>query len=494
MLLHELVEKNLECNYNKIAVFTESDKITYSELREKSNKLANWLKKRIKRGDRILIYLPNCIPTILIMLAASKIGAIFVIVHNNLKEHSLKGIIDDAQPALLISNKELREKCSEDLRNRFIDIEEKWESILESSAEEVHDKVIPNDIVAIIYTSGSTGRAKGVVSTHNNVVFATKAIQERLQMIEEDVVGCFLPLSFDYGLYQFFLSAQVGATLALSENNSNGTMFLKKIVRWEITCLPLIPSLANSLLTLLSRNREKDVLNKVRLITNTGAHLPESYIQQLSKYIPGCNIFVMFGLTECKRISILTPAEYKVKPNSVGRSLNETECFIVDEFGKVIEDGSKGELVVRGNNVMQGYWRSPELTNEKFRSWGEGFEKVLFTGDIFSIDEDGYLYFFGRKDNIFKQNGFRMSSNEIELAALGIPNVEEVILIPKNRDQGSILFVKGNVEVDEIFRLLRLELEDYKLPSSIIIVEAFSYSSSGKIDKFKIKEEYEELF
>lgn len=494
MLIHELVEKNLKFNSNKIAIFTENKKITYYELYEKSNKLANWFKnKGIKRGDRVLIYLPNSIPTILIMLAVSKIGAIYIVVHNEIKEHSLKEIINDSEPFIIISNKDLSERCSEDLKNKFTILEDQWESVLKCPTEMEYSKVIPNDNIAIIYTSGSTGKSKGVVSTHNNIIFSTKAIQEKLQMIENDIVGCFLPLSFDYGLYQFFLSVQVGATLALSENNYNGTMLLKKIIQWEITCLPVVPSLVNSLLILLSRNKKKHVLNKLRLITNTGAYLPESYIQQLSRMIPKCNIFIMFGLTECKRISILTPTEYHLKPNSVGRPLNETECFVVDEVGNINRDGSKGELVVRGSNVMNGYWRSPKLTNEKFKSWGEGFERVLFTGDIFSIDEDGYLYFYGRKDNIFKQNGFRISSNEIESAALSIPNIQQAILIPKHKDQGSILFIKGDIDIDEIFKLLRPKLEDYKLPNSIVNVEGFPYTSSGKIDKIKVKHEYENL-
>lgn len=495
MLLHELIEENIKYKKDKVAVLTEREQITYLELREKSNMVANWLKSNgVNRGDRILIYLPNSISTILLMLAASKIGAIFVIIHNNLKEKSIKGIIEDSQPILLFSNEKLIDSCSDDLKGKFIILEDHWKEIRECSSGTVQDKVIPNDNVAIIYTSGSTGKAKGVVSTHNNIVFATRAIQERLQMVENDVVGCFLPLSFDYGLYQFFLASQVGATLALSENNSNGTTFLKKIVQWNVTCLPLIPSLANSLLILLSRNNDSKALSKVRMITNTGAHLPESNINRFLDLKPDCKIFVMFGLTECKRISILTPEEYKKKSDSVGRPLNETECFVVDEFGNRIEDGSKGELVVRGNNVMNGYWNSPELTDEKFKKYGEGFERVLYTGDIFRIDNEGYLYFYGRKDNLFKQNGFRISTNEIELAALKVPNIEEVILIPKNMDQGSILFVKGNVSVENTYKVLREELEDYKLPSEIVIVKSFSYTSSGKIDSFATKKEYEHMF
>lgn len=495
MLLHELVEKNLYKKSDKIAVFTENEEITYLGLCEKSSQLANWLKRKgVKKGDRVLVYLSNCIFSLLMTMAVSKIGAIFVIVHNETKELTLKSIIDDSQPTILISDEKLCEKCSEQMKQSFYMVGEVWKGIIDSSAEFVVENVIPNDIISIIYTSGSTGRAKGVVSTHNNVIFSANAIQKRLKMVETDVVGCYLPLSFDYGLYQFFLAAQVGATLALSENNTNGTTLLKKIIQWDVTCLPVIPSLANNLLMLLSRKRGKNELNKLRIITNTGAHLPESYIQQLTELIPQCDVFVMFGLTECKRVSILTPDEYKVKPNSVGRPLDETECFVVDEKGMVVENDTVGELVVRGNNVMNGYWRSIDLTYEKFKPWGEGFERALFTGDMFSMDKDGYLYYHGRRDNLFKQNGFRISTSEVEMVALSIDKVEEVVLIPKQDGQGSVMFLKGDIVFDDFMMELRTKLEDYKMPSRVVIVDSFAYTINGKIDSKKMKENYIELF
>src|SRR5262249_5256021 len=161
----------------------------------------------------------------------------------------------------------------------------------------------------------------------------------------------------------------------------------------------------------------------------------------IQKLYANCSLFVMFGLTECKRVSILLPAEYSVKPDSVGKPLPDTECFIVDHDGHILPAGNEGELVVRGPHVMSGYWNAPELTCKRFRVWGTGREKILFTGDTCVLDEEGYLYFRGRFDDIYKQGGYRVSALEVEAAVLDIAGVTHAAVLPPIDGNQSILFV-----------------------------------------------------
>ena len=367
-------------------------------------------------------------------------------------------------------------------------LEDDWEHALSHPSSPPSFPGISYDPVSLIYTSGSTGKPKAVISSHSNIVFATQAIQQCLGYQEQDVIGNFLPLSFDVGLYQIFLSFQVGATLALGQDIHAGPGLLNKLRAWQVTGLPAVPSLIAMLVRLSKRNPPH--LPNLRFITNTGAHLSHTSISEVQRLFPSCSVFVMFGLTECKRVSILPPSEYEHKSTSVGKPLPDTECFIVDPDGRVLPPGEVGELVVRGPHVMLGYWYAPEMTAKRFRVWGPGQERVLFTGDTCKMDEEGYLYFEGRADDIYKQGGYRMSAVEIEEAACTIDGVQQAALIAPDRETGAILFITGNVSRETVFDELRSKIEDYKLPPQIAVLEEFPLTPNGKTDKQRLKALY----
>jgi amino acid adenylation domain-containing protein len=485
-LVHELLDETAARLPDKSALITDEGSISYGALAETTRRLAGWLVEAgIRRGDRIALMLPNGIPIVTALLAASRVGAIFFVVNPGIKTYHLRHILEDAEPTLIITTEKRSAEEQLETCARVLTLESGWTAALEHAAWSGAFPGISSDPVCLIYTSGSTGKPKAVISSQRNVVFAARAIQQCLDMQESDVVGNFLPLSFDVGLYQIFLSFQIGATLALGSDLHVGPGLLRKINQWKVTGLPAVPSLVLNLLRL--SNRSRDQLPRLRYITNTGAHLPRSYIDELRALMPDCTVFVMFGLTECKRVSILPPVDHERKSDSVGKPLPDTECLIVGADGRLLPHGEIGELVVRGPHVMLGYWRAPELTAKRYRPWGVGTEVALFTGDACSLDEEGYLYFHGRSDDIYKQGGYRVSALEVEAAACDIPGVRQAALLPPQAERGSVLFVTSDLAIETVFEALRERLEDYKLPTQIVVLDDLPLTPNGKSDKKQLR-------
>jgi amino acid adenylation domain-containing protein len=480
--IHRLLDRRATESPDRLAIRTLTDDVTYGRFGDQTRRLASSLTSAgLRRGDRILILLPNgpAIPTLI--MAASRIGTIFCIVNPGVKAGHLRHILIDAEPRLIVTTAAWADILVNQVSCKVAAVERDWARMLDAEPIDGEGPGISEDLACLIYTSGSTALPKAVMSTHRNISFATAAIHARLQLLSSDVIATVVPLSFDYGLYQIFLTLESGATLAIGSETEAGPGLLTALREWRATVLPIVPSLGLSLIRLAERDRAD--LPHLRVITNTGAHLHAATIARLQELFPATRIYVMFGLTECKRTSILDPREYPDKPGSVGRPLPDTECLIVGEHGQLLPPGEIGELVVRGAHVMAGYWRAPDLTAKRFRQWGPGREQALFTGDRCHLDAEGYLYFHGRQDDIYKQGGFRVSALELEAAACSVDGVEQAaVLIPKD-DEPALLVVTGSVTQEQVLAALRRRLEEYKLPARVLIMERVPLSINGKIDK-----------
>lgn len=485
-MIHEFLDEMAARAPDKTAIVADEGAVSYRALAEDSRRLAGWLRRAgVQRGDRVALLLPNGIPVVTALMAASRLAAMFCIVHPAVKPYHLRHILEDAAPALIITTRQRDDLEQVGACAPMLLLEDGWAAALRGAPLDEPFPGTSGDPACLIYTSGSTGKPKAVISSHRNVVFATWAIQQCLDIRASDVIGNFLPLSFDVGLYQIFLSFQAGATLALGGEAHAGPRLLGKLREWQVTGLPAVPSLVSMVVRLSKRTPDR--LPRLRFITNTGAHLPHSSIAELRSLFPGCSVFVMFGLTECKRVSILPPADYPRKPESVGRPLPGTECLILGPDGQVLPPGEVGELIVRGPHVMLGYWRAPELAAKRFRAWGDGREVALFTGDSCSMDAEGYLYFHGRSDDIYKQGGYRASALEVEAAAYDIPGVRLAALVPPDGESGAVLFVTGDLSAEALFDELRRRLEDYKLPAQIVPLDELPLTPNGKTDKQRLK-------
>jgi acyl-CoA synthetase (AMP-forming)/AMP-acid ligase II len=221
----------------------------------------------------------------------------------------------------------------------------------------------------------------------------------------------------------------------------------------------------------------------VRLFTNTGAALAPGVRRRLRALFPGAAITLMFGLTECKRVTVTDPDDDLKRPGTVGTALHGTEVTIRDEQGRPRQPGEVGEIVVRGPHVMAGYWRDTELTASRFRPDPATGEVLLFTGDYGKLDPTGHLTFEGRRDDVYKQDGLRVSVTEVEAAASDIDEVAAVAVVPPNGERPATLFAVTSLTTAELIRELRLRLEPQKVPKECVVVDRLPVTPVGKVDR-----------
>lgn len=452
----------------------------------------------LRRGDRLVVTSDSGPILVPLLFGASRLGVVFSVLHEQVRGDVLRHVLADCEPALAVAaspatRDAVREAgvavaAPEDIDDLSptgpaADTTGPTEAAhADASGLAATDAPLPVDPVCLIYTSGTTAMPKAVVSTHQQMMFAVHAIAERLAYRADDVVYCPLPLSFDYGLYQVFLSALAGSHLWLGSATESGPALLANLVRSQATVLPAVPPVSAALVRLLRRRRDAE-RPPLRLLTNTGAALSADIPHALREELPGLRVQLMFGLTECKRLTISEPNEDTIRPGSCGLPLTGTEVFVVDEAGQRLPAGEVGEITVRGPNVMTGYWRRPELTAARFPR-RDGLFPELRTGDYGWTDEGGRLYFAGRRDDIYKQDGFRVSAIEVEAAARRLPDVETAAVLPPDGTRPeAVLVVTGPADTATVLPRLREHLEDYKVPRICHAVDALPVNANGKTAK-----------
>ncbi|MEU5024011.1 class I adenylate-forming enzyme family protein [Streptomyces milbemycinicus] len=468
-VLHDLLDAAARRHPTRPALTHTGLTWDYARLRAASLQAAAWLRERgVGRGDRVLLALPSGLAMAALVYGCSRVGAAFCVLHEQVRGPALAHVRADSEAALLVTADDGPPLLNED--------GEDGEDPQETTGP------LSVDPVCLIYTSGSTGPPKAVVSTHAQLLFATRAIHGELAYRTEDVVYCALPLSFDYGLYQLFLSTLAGAHLWLGGTSDVGPVLLKNLRRSGATVLPVVPSLAQGLARMLPRYGADGV--RLRLLTNTGSAMPPQVLAGLRAALPGLRVQLMFGLTECKRVAIMPPDEDLRRPGACGRALPGTEVLVVDERGRRVAPGTVGEIVVRGPHVMAGYWRRPEQTAQRFPR-AEGLFPELRTGDFGRLDEDGYLYFSGRRDDLYKQRGFRVSAEEVETAARRVPGVRGAAVLPPSGDgEEAVLCVAGSaLRPGEVLTALKAEIEAYKVPARCLVVPELPLTGNGKTDR-----------
>jgi len=439
----------------------------------------------VRAGDRVAIMTRNRPEFVLVMFACSMIGATFVPLSPKLRGYQLRSVLHDMEAAVLLTADDVEAPGAAGpvgSRTRIVPI-----SVV-SAAANGHDvpPSLPGDPrspAMIMYTSGSTAMPKGIVCPNEQVLFAARSIGACLRYRTVDTVLVAVPLSFDYALYQVLLAGQVGAAVALADADDIASVLACAKAN-RITVLPVVPSLATFLIRMQARSA---CLTDVRLVTSTGAVLDEGLADRLRASFPGSDIVPMYGTTECKRITIMPPAEAKRRPGSVGLPLPATSVEIVDPAGEPVPPGTIGEIVVHGRHLTAGYWRDPVATGRAFRRGRDG-QRWLYTGDLGYLDQDGYLYFAGRRDDQFKRRGLRTSAVEIEAAARNVDGVEEAALVMGaggGDDLHLVVTLDGSVHLtpEEVLRGLATRLEPAKIPDRCFVVAALPLSANGKIDK-----------
>ncbi|MEU6037811.1 AMP-binding protein [Actinomadura sp. NPDC047616] len=489
-LLHDLLDRAAARWPDRTALVSGDVRGTFAELRDASLAAEAGLRRcGVRRGDRVVVVIDEFTDAIAVMFGASRLGAVYVLMNGDTTGYAAEHVMRDCAPALVVAGRDTEaRRCAGTLGLPVADLP----CFTAPPPRDGRGGPVPPaarpiswDLVSVLYTSGSTGRPKGVAGTHANMVFAARMIARRLRLREDDVIGCVLPLAFDYGVYQILLSMLSGCSLVWGKGTDAGPGLLAFLNRHRVTVLPSVPGLAHNL-DRLSR-RTPDALPPLRVLTNTGAAMSADLLERLRASYPDLGVYLMFGLTECKRISILLPEELPHKPGSVGRPLDDTECVIVDAGGRPLPPGEIGELVVRGPHVTQGYWGDPERTALRFRPWGPFGERALFTGDQCWLDEDGYLYFHGRDDDIYKSNGFRVSATEVAMAAEEVPGVHEAFCVGARGDDPPVLAVVTELTAMRVRTELQRHLEWFKVPDLIVPVERLPLNRNGKVDPVAVR-------
>ncbi|MGP4013066.1 AMP-binding protein [Streptomyces sp. 4N124] len=462
------------------AIRDSSGSWTYRQLSEYSRAFALWLRAQgIGRGDRIVLQLPTGRELAAMFYGAARCGAVFVPVNPKMKPFHLRHVVANAEPKLLIGDASTAGRIRE-VANPVHLLDGLWaevEALRADAGRFEPEQVRCDDVATLIYTSGSTAAPKAVVCPHAQVTFASRALTEALGYRRDDVVFCRFPMSWDYGLYKVVMTCVARCEIVLADRESD-LLLLRRMRETGATVVPIVPSFASMLLT-LSRRDGGDPL-PVRLFTNTGAALPQATIDALREHFPGARVVRQYGQTEAKRITVMPPEEDRERPDSVGLPLPGTRVLILDAEGREVPTGETGEIVAVGPHVMPGYWNSPQATSQAFRRLAGTGEPCLHTGDYGSLDEDGYLYFRGRRDDMFKRKGFRMSTLEIEGAALDIPGVRAAAALPPGEGHDLALFVESELPPATVLKEVAQRLEPAKVPALCRVLSEFPLTQHGK--------------
>jgi long-chain acyl-CoA synthetase len=457
MLAQAFLARSAALSPDKVALVRGEHRLTFGHLDDLSARVAGALRNLgLRRGDRVVVQLESSAAAVVSLFAIWNAGGVAVPVHPEVKPRKLALLLRDSGARLLIAEEAppaatagcpalaavivarpparpagaavpvgaAHPANTLDLRQLL--------AAPPSGALRTGDAAT-DELCCLIYTSGSTGQPRGVMITHANLDAASASILEYLGNTADDVVVDLLPLAFDYGLYNVLMPIRRGATVVLERGFLHPGQLLGLLQREGVTGLPLVPTLAAWFVKLESLAGCN--LPSLRYITSTGQVLPPQYIERLRQLFPRAEIYSMYGLTECKRVSYLAPAEIHRRPTSVGKAMPGTEAHPIDGEGRRIDrPGVVGELLVRGPHVMRGYWNLPAETAAAVRPDGDSGRpgaavgsggRVLHTGDLFTVDDQGFLYFVARRDDLIKTAGLRVSPKEVESVLLDLDGVAE---------------------------------------------------------------------
>ncbi len=493
---------------NKCALVADGVRLSYGELDAASDRLAAcFAQEGIEPGDRIIIFMSNRLEAVIAIFAAQKAGAVFSPVNPSTKADKLAFILNNCEARAVVTEARLAGVAAEaassapsvqlavcvgDKGRRIAPRTLSFEKALDAAGGTISDPGINIDLSMLIYTSGSTGVPKGVMMTHLNVVTAARSITTYLKKSEDDIVLTVLPISFDYGLYQILMAASTGATLVLEKSFAFPYAILERLEQERATGFPLVPTMAAMILKM--QDLKPGAFPHLRFITNTAAALPVAHITALQRLFPDTEIYSMYGLTECKRCTYLPPEQLRQRPGSVGIAIPGTQAFVVDDDGKRLPAGQTGELVIRGAHVMKGYGNNATATQKALKPGPLPGENLLHTGDLFRADDEGFLYFVGRKDDIIKSRGEKVAPKEVEAVLHEMPEVSEAVVIGVpdpilGLKVHAVVVPAGDSTPDErqVLRHCRQHLEDFAVPGSVEFRRELPKTANGKIDRAKIE-------
>ena len=521
-LLHHLITRSAFAAPQADALAYQAQTLNYAALADRvSRAAAAYLGLGLKRADRVAVYMEKRCETVIAMFGATAAGGVFVPVNPLLKPDQVAYILTDCNVRILVTSGERLKllapalsECKELHAVIVVGATGKpeavhcmaaaWDDALSGAGDAAPHRVIDGDMAAILYTSGSTGKPKGVVLSHRNMVAGATSVAQYLENHAGDRILSALPLSFDAGFSQLTTAFHTGARVTLI-NYLMPRDVVDAVAAERITGLTAVPPLWIQLAQLKWPQTAQDSL---RYIANTGGRMPKATLDRLRAALPRTRPFLMYGLTESFRSTYLPPSEIDRRPDSIGKAIPNAEVLVVREDGTLCAPGEPGELVHRGALVSLGYWNDAEKTAERFKPVpGQPKELVLpeiavWSGDTVRMDEEGFLYFISRRDEMIKTSGYRVSPSEVEevvyatglvgeVAALGIAHPvlgQAIVVVVTSRDGGEL-------DPDKLVAECRQRLPAFMVPA---LVEprhgSLPRNPNGKIDRKLLAGELAGLF
>ena len=498
--------------------------LQYSELHDAVTKFSSGLiGLGLQRGERVAIYLEKRFETVIASFGAPAAGGVFVPLNPLLKPEQVGYILRDCNVRVLITSPERLALLSDtlmqchDLRHVVVlDSQDplppggplaycRWNNLL-AMPKTIGHRVIDTDVAGILYTSGSTGKPKGVVLSHRNMVAGAKSVASYLENTNDDTLLAALPLSFDAGFSQLTTAFHAGARVVLL-NYLLPRDVLKAIAREKVTGLTAVPPLYIQLTQL---EWPTEITEHLRYFANTGGRMPRETLASLRRNLPKTKPYLMYGLTEAFRSTYLPPCEVDRRPDSIGKAIPNAEILVLREDGSPCAPNEPGELVHRGALVGMGYWNDPEKTAERYKplpAHTPGREAGLvlpeiavFSGDTVRMDEEGYLYFIGRRDEMMKTSGYRVSPTEVEEILYATRLIGECVAFGVDHDTlGQAIQViatppAGNtLDTAALLAECRARMPAYMVPAGIEVREGpLPRNPNGKIDRKTLSTEWVE--
>ncbi len=515
-LLSDLVRLAAERTPDAVALTSGDLHLSYGNLLAQITGVVHGLAGAgIQRAERMAVYLEKRTEMVVSCFGSAAAGTAFVPLNPLLKADQVAYILQDCGVRLLVTSPERLSLLGPALHLcpelRHVVVTDggasaevpphlsltHWDDFVAAPARAGH-RVIDTDILAILYTSGSTGRPKGVVLSHRNMVAGAKSVAGYLNNHAGDTLLAALPLSFDAGFSQLTTAFHVGARVVLL-NYLLPRDVLKAMERETVTGLTAVPPLY---IQLAGLDWPAALNEHLRYFANTGGRLPRQTLSALRQRVPAAKPFLMYGLTEAFRSTYLSPDEVDRRPDSIGKAIPNAEILVLREDGTECGPEEPGELVHRGALVGMGYWADAEKTAERYkplrvRAGGcEGGlqlpEIAVFSGDTVRRDSDGFLYFIGRRDEMMKTSGYRVSPTEVEevlyatklvgeCVAFGVdhPALGQAVQVIATAPDGS-----ASVAVEQVLAACRRQMPAYMVPHGIeTMVGPLPRNPNGKIDR-----------
>ncbi len=519
LLIHQLITHQASRTASAQALREANSSLSYGDLAREINSAANLLLRLgMARAERVAVYMEKRVDTVVALFGAAAAGGVFVPVNPLLKPEQVAHILKDCNVRILVTTPERLELLRpvlagcHDLRTVVICGAANpvaWDGVTllnwaerAGAPDAISHRAIDGDMAAILYTSGSTGRPKGVVLSHRNLVAGAESVSQYLENHAGDRILSVLPLSFDYGLNQLTTAFQVGACAVLM-NYLFPRDVLRMLEKEKITGLAAVPPLWVQLAQL---DWPAGIDEHLRYITNSGGAMPTATLAALRARLPKTKPYLMYGLTEAFRSTYLAPEEVDRRPESMGKAIPNAEIMVVREDGTPCAPGEPGELVHRGVHVALGYWNDPEKTAERFRPVPGQLaglpikELVVWSGDTVKMDDEGFLYFVGRRDEMIKTSGYRVSPTEVEevvyatelvteVAALGVahPVLGQAVVL--------VVYAAGKDVSDNLLIACKQQLPAFMVPAQILVRDApLPRNPNGKIDRKALGAELAGLF